>query len=495
MKLIDNLLNQITMYQLLLYYLIFLLVAALGLSLFGVLSYNPINLTLSSLFLVAVCWTANKLFAYVFEAPTNVESVYITALILALIITPAKTFDDIVFLAAAGGLAIASKYLLAVNKRHVFNPAAIAIALTSLGAGQSASWWVGTAWMLPLVLAGGLLLARKLRRFTLIGIATGTALIVTTVFVLVAGGDILANLQREVLSSALFFAMFVMLTEPATSPSTNSKRNWYGVIVGALFPPQLHIGTLYLTPEIALIAGNVFAYIVGPRAKSFLQLSSRRLITPDTVDFVFTPLQKFSYQPGQYMEFTLQHPHTDFRGARRYFTLASSPTEPDLRLGVKFYKHSSSYKKALLKVDGSTPLVAAQLGGDFVLPKDPNQKIAFIAGGIGVTPYRSMIKYLLDINQKRPISMLYFAKTSADFAYTDIFDEAAQKIGLQIIYVPTGHGGGVSEELIGLYVPDYKERRFYISGPHGMVVTAEGALRNLGVVTSKVKKDFFSGYA
>jgi Na+-transporting NADH:ubiquinone oxidoreductase subunit NqrB len=70
----------------------------------------------------------------------------------------------VTFLLAASGLAMASKYILTINKKHLFNPVAIAVALTALGPRQSANWWIGTSVMLPYVLIGGVLLVRKIRR-------------------------------------------------------------------------------------------------------------------------------------------------------------------------------------------------------------------------------------------------------------------------------------------------------------------------------------------
>src|SRR5581483_5335099 len=95
MKYIDNFLNGITMYRLLLYYLIFLLVVAFGLSFFEVLSFNPLAIAGNAMFFVAICWITNTIFAKTFGAPTNLESVYITALILSLIVAPIRSYHDL----------------------------------------------------------------------------------------------------------------------------------------------------------------------------------------------------------------------------------------------------------------------------------------------------------------------------------------------------------------------------------------------------------------
>ena len=103
---IDYLLDRVTMYRLVLYVLIGFIALALILSYVQLLPFSPLALLLSTIFLVIVCWGANSLLASIFEVPTNVESVYITALILALIIDPPQSVDNFLFLgwAATGDI-------------------------------------------------------------------------------------------------------------------------------------------------------------------------------------------------------------------------------------------------------------------------------------------------------------------------------------------------------------------------------------------------------
>ena len=267
----DKLLDKVTMYRLLLYYLIVLIVAAMGLSAAGILHFTVSAIAVSTILLVGVCWIANKLFAAIFNAPTNIESSLITGLILALIIAPYASTQilNITFLFAAAGLAIASKYILTINKKHIFNPAAVAVALTALGPRQSASWWVGTTAMLPFVLIGGILLVRKIRRGRMVVTFFISTLLATAVYSLLAGNSVFSALDKTVMTSAMFFLGFVMLTEPLTTPPTSQKQAWYAVLTGILFPPQFHILSLYSTPELALVAGNLFSYIISPKTKLF----------------------------------------------------------------------------------------------------------------------------------------------------------------------------------------------------------------------------------
>src|SRR5258706_9040060 len=126
-----------------------------------------------------------------------------------------------------------------------------------------------------------------------------------------------------------------MLTEPLTTPPTSFLESLYGGMVGILFAP-IHIGLFFTSPEMALSIGNIFSYLVSPKQKLTLILHEKIKLTPDIYDFVFTTKSKLNFKPGEYLEWTLGQKHTDSRGNRRYFTISSSPSETDVRIGVKF---------------------------------------------------------------------------------------------------------------------------------------------------------------
>jgi len=440
----------------------------------------------------------------VFEAPVNTESVYITALILALIISPARSIADVIFLEWAAIWAMASKYIVAVGKKHLFNPAAIAVVLTAFVIGGSASWWIGTGVMAPFVIIGGLLIVRKMRRGDLVYSFFMTALITIFIFTALKGGDIFQMLSTMIFNSSLCFFVFIMLTEPLTTPPTKQLQILYGILVGFLFAPQIHVGPVYSTPELALVVGNIFSFLVSPKQKLLLHLQEKIQIAPDIVDFVFVPEKDPDFTPGQYMEWTIPHDAPDGRGNRRYWTIASSPTEKNIRLGVKFYADGSSYKKAMIVLDGKKTIVGGQLAGDFTLPKNKEKKLVFIAGGIGITPFRSMLKYLIDMQEKRSIIVLYANRYARDIVYKDILDQAKEALDIQTIYtitdktaVPSGWQGKVGridDMMIQSEIPDYQERTFYLSGPHGMVTGFEDVLRNMGIARDKIVTDFFPGF-
>lgn len=503
-RVIDNFLNNTTMYRLVLYYLLVVLGWASVLSLFGLLSFNIFALLFSTLVMLAVGWVTNKIFAYIFKVPGNLESIYISILILSLIISPIRDLHALPFIFWAAVWTAASKYIFAIKKKHIFNPAAVGVIVTGIGIAGSASWWVGTAYMVPVVLAGGLLVIRKIRRWDLF----------LSFLVVAIGAIFLSSFGRGSLSFTLFakifldspilFFAFVMLTEPLTTPPGKMYRMIYASLVGFLFSPQLHLGNLYTTPEMALVIGNIFSYVVSPKEKLVLKLKEKIQQAPNIYDFVFGLEHKQTYLPGQYMEWTMGYKNPDSRGNRRYFTVASSPTEDDLRIGVRFNDPSSSYKLALLRMEPGDKIVASSLSGEFVLPKNQNEKLVFIAGGVGITPFRSMIRFLLDSQQKRPITLIYSNRKQEDIVYKDVFERASRELGLKTIYTLTDPGvqtgwtgrvGALDRKMIEDEVPEWKNSFFYISGPHAMVSAFEGILKQMGIPGNKIKIDYFPGFA
>jgi ferredoxin-NADP reductase len=325
---------------------------------------------------------------------------------------------------------------------------------------------------------------------------------VTFGFALARGSDVVLYMKEAVLYSPLVFFATIMFTEPQTTPPTKFLQVTYGVLVGVLFSPFIHFGSFYLLPEEVLLMGNIYAYIVSPNEKFILVLKEKINTGKDIYDFVFTSPRKMNFRPGQYMEWTLGHKH-DQRGNRRYFTLASAPTEDHVRLGVKFYDPPSSFKKKLLGMNPGEQIVAGQLAGDFTLPKDKNQKLVFLAGGIGITPFRSMIKHMLDTGDKRDVILFFSNRGHDEIVYKDVLDAAENRLGIRTVHTLTddapdnwtGERGRINGQMIEKYVPGYKQRTYYISGTHVMVSGMEDMLKKIGIPNRQIKTDFFPGFA
>jgi ferredoxin-NADP reductase len=353
------------------------------------------------------------------------------------------------------------------------------------------------------VFIGGLLVVRKIQRFDLVLSFMAAAAI--TIIALNPSLSLGNALQRIFIHTSVLFFGFIMITEPLTTPPTRWLRVAYGAIVGFLFAPGLHFGTLYYSsPELALVIGNIFSYIVSPKRKYLLKLTSKTAYGTDIYDFAFTGAGVMKFSPGQYMEWTINGTGADSRGNRRYFTIASSPTEKEIHLGVKFYKPSSTFKEKMLALKSGDTLLGGQLAGDFTLPHDTTKKLVFVAGGIGITPFRSMAKYLSDRGEKRDVVLLYSNRLVSEITYAETFDEAEKTIGMKTIYAITDtkesssrkiHNGRIDAALIKREIPDYQNRIYYLSGPRGMVMAFEKTLSELGVPLTHIKIDFFPGFA
>jgi glycine betaine catabolism B len=502
--LIDNQLNQISMYRLVLYYVSALLIVSFGLGFFGYVPHDPTALAFSTVFITGVCWLSNRLFAALYRVPVNSESIYITAFILALILPPVTAGDTLGLegLALASFAAIASKFLLAISRKHIVNPVAIGVFASSMLLDQPATWWVGgNSALLPFVLVGGLLLLRKVQRFEMVGVYilanVAMALALTT-------PDMYGEtLNQTFMYSPLLFAGFAMLTEPLTAPSAKLPSLIYGAIVGALSSPNIHVGEFYFTPEIAFLAGNVFAYAVSPKGRFKLTLVRIEKMASGCYDFVFKPDRKPVFKAGQYLDWTLNVRSADNRGNRRPFTIASAPSQDEVHLGVKFYAGPSAFKRSLLAMMPGDVIYGSQIAGDFTLPKDRSEKLAFIAGGIGVTPFRSMMQEMINRQDQRSVVMLYGNNSVKEIAYADVFDRAERELGIRTVYAVARdatmdtnmHRGFIDAALIKREMPDYKERTFYISGPRAMVLKFQDVLKELGIRNARIKVDFFPGFA
>lgn len=452
---------------------------------FGV---SSVGIVISFFILSFVCYGFNLLLGYIFKAPTNAESSVITALILVCILPPPTTINRALALAAAGVIAMASKYIFAIHKSHIFNPAVLAAFTVSISGILPVTWWIVSPAMLPFVLILGVLVIRKVRRIEMFLVF---AVVAALVMLLVNPGDVTAEqtLKNLLLSWPLVFFGVIMLTEPYTTPTGRYYRNLYAGLVGVLFASQLSIGSFDTSPEFALLAGNLFAFIVTPKKKVVLTLKTKRRLSPNVTGFEFTTQNKLSHSPGQYLETTLSQNKIDVRGNRRTFTIASSPTEDTVQLGIKFYEPGSTFKQDFAKLQLGGKIVAGNVGGDFILPKDKSVSLVFIAGGIGITPFRSMVKYLIDTNQKRSIELLYLVNSKKDAVYQDIFDEA-KKIGMTT-HIETKP---LEEEALKKYVVAETKQIFYISGPPAMVRTYKKSLKNLGMKHRAIKTDLFLGY-
>ena len=499
---IDDALNEITMYRLLIYGLSLFAAVALALAGFGSLGLSFTGMAVSLAVLLTVGYIANTALAKAWGAIPNHESGLITSLILFFLLPPATTTARALAIGLAVLVAIASKYMIAWHNKHIFNPAAFGAFFVGLLGLVHSSWWIGSSLLWPMTLIIGLLIVRKIRRFSLLTSFVTVSVALTIAMAITQQHDIWSNLKPALIASPLIFLGTIMLTEPATMPPDRRKQMLFGALVGGLYSVHINLGGFTVYPETALLLGNLYAFTVSPRAKWNLVLQEVQIQSDRIRNYVFTPDRPVSFKPGQYMEWTLPNVGFDQRGNRRTFTIASSPTESTVLLGAKFYEPSSAYKKRLASLQPGDRIVAGQVAGNFNLPADPTQKLLFVAGGIGITPFRSMLQYLLDTNDRRDIVLLYFVANAEEVSYKRVL-KAAMESGIRIVPIIStadaypgwqGPVGRPTTELLQQQVPDLKERRVYISGPDAMVKATKRLARQSGIPRRQIVTDYFSGY-
>ena len=257
----------------------------------------------------------------------------------------------------------------------------------------------------------------------------------------------------------------------------------------------------YIYPETALVAGNIFAYLMTPMHNPNLVLKEVQIMSHRVHNYVFTAQHKIMFEPGQYMSWTLPGVSFDGRGNRRTFTIASSPTENEVMMGVKLYEPSSTYKQKLQALKPGDQISSGQIGGSFTMPKDASQKLLFIAGGVGITPFRSMLKYSIDQKQNRDIVLLYIVSDPHEVSYGDILQLAVDN-GIKVLPILTSQNvtswkgiyGPLSTEILNKHVKDLEKRIVYIAGSNQMVKNTKKLLHHSGVRKSQIKTDYFSGY-
>lgn len=220
-----------------------------------------------------------------------------------------------------------------------------------------------------------------------------------------------------------------------------------------------------------------------------LTLFKRQPETHDTERFYFKPEQKFEYTPGQFLRWILPHDHTDDRSAERFFTIASSPTEDLIMLCTKFNtERSSTFKTRLKAMEIGQALEIKGPMGSFVLPENANLPVTFVASGIGITPYRSILKFLYDTHQSRPVTLLYGARSNQDFAFRPELALWAPTIEADVSYFTEKL---TPEEIFNAS----KNSIIYLSGPQPVAEELKQGLLGLGVELGRIKTDFFPGYS
>jgi ferredoxin-NADP reductase len=209
------------------------------------------------------------------------------------------------------------------------------------------------------------------------------------------------------------------------------------------------------------------------------------------------------FEPGQYFWVELlDPPYDDEKGARRHITVATSPTEKGV-LGLATRIRDTAFKRSLAEMPEGAAVDVEQPKGSFLLPEDTSKSYVFLAGGIGITPFRSMLRYIADKSlDEYKITLLYSNRDRESTAFYEELEELEQRIpGFRLVFTMDeddtwgGESRRIGAELCeDVLDGDLNAYHFMIAGPPGMAKAVEAAILEAGVPEDQVQADSFSGY-
>jgi ferredoxin-NADP reductase len=215
-------------------------------------------------------------------------------------------------------------------------------------------------------------------------------------------------------------------------------------------------------------------------------------VTSDVTSFIFEPEQPVSWQPGQYFHYLLPHTDEDDRGHERWFTNSAAPAEGNVMISTRLNsEHSSTFKTALQALQTGDEIEADGPEGDFTV-EDPARNYIFVAGGIGITPFRSILTEAARNGQQLHVQLLY-ANRNQEIPFAEELDQlAATNPHLTIEYIVNPQridAGLIKDRAAAMDNP-----LIYLSGPEPMVKGLAKDLAELDVPEAQIKLDDFPGY-
>jgi ferredoxin-NADP reductase len=209
----------------------------------------------------------------------------------------------------------------------------------------------------------------------------------------------------------------------------------------------------------------------------------------DSFSFIFEKPENFSFTPGQFLIYEIPNPKHDERGEERYFTISSAPFENEIRLTTRFSQKTSTFKYDLTKLKNGDVISVKGPEGEFKFDKSFENHL-MIAGGIGITPYRSV---LLDLqrNNQEPNIVLYYANKNIEIVFQDELEELINPNFLIEYFIAENK---LTPEKIYEDFKIINNCAIYLSGPEPMVEEFLNKLKALGVPEKNIKTDYFPGY-
>lgn len=221
-----------------------------------------------------------------------------------------------------------------------------------------------------------------------------------------------------------------------------------------------------------------------------LILIEKRKEQKEIISFIFKTNDFLKWRAGQYLIVKIDH-KSDLRGKMRFISISSAPFEKNPVITTKIFKKPSSFKKELnsLKIGGF--IEAKGPDGDLYID-DFTKHYVFIAGGLGITPFKSILKQL-DFEKKKVNITLLYANKNKDFLFDNELKEITKRnTKLKIKYFISPNK--INKKSVEQLNVDFKKTMFFISGPENMIYKIQDILKDLGVKEDQMRQDYYTGY-
>lgn len=235
-----------------------------------------------------------------------------------------------------------------------------------------------------------------------------------------------------------------------------------------------------------------------------VRLRQKEEVAEGTMAFYFEKPTGFQFKPGQFANLTLLNPpETDAEGNVRTFSVASAPLEEDLMFATRM--RDTAFKRVLRTMPLGTEITLAGPFGSFTLHSDSSRPGVFIAGGIGITPFRSMILNASKSRSPHRLLLIYSNRRPEDAAFLQEL-EGIEKENTRYRLIGTmtrlqesrqkwaGRTGLLDKRMLSERMYDLKDSICYVAGPPTMVSAIGHALSELGISEDAIRCEEFAGY-
>ena len=235
-----------------------------------------------------------------------------------------------------------------------------------------------------------------------------------------------------------------------------------------------------------------------------VSLTKREEIAEGTMAFHFAKPADFEFRGGQAIDVTLLNPpETDAEGNTRTFSIASAPFDRDVMIATRM--RDTAFKRVLRNAASGLEVKIEGPSGSFVLPRKAEKPVLLLAGGIGITPFLSMIRQAAHDKAPHQIYLFYSNLRPETAPFLDLVSEAArQNANFRLIATMTemsqsrrewkGETGFINKEMLARHLPAIEGPLYYVAGPPAMVAAMRGMLIGAGADEDNIRTEEFAGY-